>query len=155
MLATTRKHHPFAKELCVKAVIAGGGTIHRLGLFDSVLFFKNHTIVYENFAKFCEKIPVFKAKMPEKKIMVECEGLDEFYELLKHCPDVVVCDKFTPLMIDECLKIRNDSFKNLIIAAAGGISLKNCDEFAKSDIIITSAPYTQGVCDLGSKIEFA
>ena len=34
-LGATRKSFPFAKELCVNALIAGGGTMHRLGLHDS------------------------------------------------------------------------------------------------------------------------
>ena len=153
-LGTTRKNIPFAKEMCVNSVLAGGGTIHRVGLYDSVLFFKNHTFIYENFAEFCKKIPEFKAKLPEKKIMVEVENIDDFKTLLSYPVDVVQCDKMDISALIQCVKFKNEISPNTAVSAAGGVNLKNCAEFAGTgvDYIITSAPYMQGAMDLSGKI---
>ena len=153
-LGTTRKNIPFAKEMCLNSVLAGGGTIHRLGLYDSVLFFKNHIQIYRNFSEFCEKIPEFKAKLPEKKIMVEVENFSDFKILLNYPVDVVQCDKMDISTLKECVKFKNENSPKVAISAAGGVNLKNCDEFASTgvDYIITSAPYMQGAMDLSSKI---
>lgn len=68
VLATTRKHHPFAKELCVKAVIAGGGTIHRLGLFDSVFFLKIIQLFMKILQSFARKSQFLKPKCQRKRL---------------------------------------------------------------------------------------
>ncbi|AQW86510.1 quinolinate phosphoribosyltransferase-like protein [Campylobacter pinnipediorum subsp. caledonicus] len=153
-LLTTRKTFPFSKELCVQAVLSGGGNIHRFGLFDSVLFFDNHIKFYKNFNEFCEKIKIFKIKMPEKKIMVECGDFDDFKLLLSYDPDVIQCDKFSLKQLQDCLSLRDKSHKNINITASGGINLDNCFDYAKIGIdgIVTSAPYTQGVVNLGCEI---
>ena len=41
-VATTRKHFPGTKAMSLKAVLAGGGSVHRLGLSDSILIFAEH-----------------------------------------------------------------------------------------------------------------
>ena len=153
-LGTTRKNIPFIKEMCVNSVLAGGGTIHRLGLYDSVLFFKNHTQIYGKFSEFCKKIPEFKAKLPEKKIMVEVENIDDFKTLLSYPVDVVQCDKMDISTLIQCVKFKNEIAPNTAVSAAGGVNLKNCDEFAGTgvDYIITSAVYMQGAMDLSGKI---
>ena len=153
-LGATRKNIPFAKEMCVNSVLAGGGTIHRLGLYDSVLFFKNHTQIYGKFNEFCKKIPEFKAKLPEKKIMVEVENIDDFKTLLSYPVDVVQCDKMDISTLIQCVKFKNEISPNTAVSAAGGVNLKNCDEFARTgvDYIITSAVYMQGAMDLSGKI---
>ncbi|CAD7286735.1 ModD protein [Campylobacter suis] len=109
-ILTTRKSFPFAKKLCLKAVIEGGGGVHRLGLSDSILFFKNHIIAYANFNEFLAQIPSFKAKMPERKIAVEAESLDQTKELLKAGVDVVQCDKFSPQMLENAVALRDEIY---------------------------------------------
>lgn len=121
----TRKSFPFAKKFCVKAVLEGGGKMHRLGLSDSILFFKNHMKAYGSFDKFLSHLPEFKAKMAERKVCIEAENLDEANKLLKVNCDVVQCDKFSPELIENVLSLRDEISPNTIILAAGGINLSN------------------------------
>ena len=51
-LLTTRKIFPRTKELALKAIYAGGGAHHRLGLYDSVLVFEQHRAFFESDAAF-------------------------------------------------------------------------------------------------------
>ena len=149
----TRKSFPFAKKFCVKAVLEGGGGMHRLGLSDSVLFFKNHIKAYTSFDEFISHLPEFKAKMVERKICVEAENLDEASKLLKAKCDVVQCDKFSPELIQNVLALRDEISPNTMVLAAGGVNLANAKEFANADAIVTSAMYSKGVADISARLE--
>ena len=149
----TRKSFPFAKKFCVKAVLEGGGGMHRLGLSDSVLFFKNHIKAYASFDEFISHLLEFKAKMVERKICVEAENLDEVSKLLKAKCDVVQCDKFSPELIKNVLALRDEISVNTMILAAGGVNLANAKEFANADAIVTSAMYSKGVADISARLE--
>ena len=149
----TRKSFPFAKKFCVKAVLEGGGGMHRLGLSDSVLFFKNHIKAYASFDKFLSHLPEFKAKMVERKICVEAENLDEVSKLLKAKCDVVQCDKFSPELIKNVLALRDEISPNTMMLAAGGVNLANAKDYANADAIVTSAMYSKGVADISARLE--
>jgi len=149
----TRKSFPFAKKFCVKAVLEGGGGMHRLGLSDSVLFFKNHIKAYASFDEFISHLPEFKAKMVERKICVEAENLDEASKLLKAKCDVVQCDKFSPELIINVLALRDEISPNTMILAAGGVNLTNAKDYANADAIVTSAMYSKGVADISARLE--
>ena len=154
-IQTTRKTFPFAKEFCIAAVLAGGGAIHRLNLSDSVLFFKNHIDVYENFEAFCKRIEEFKAKLPAKTIIAEREALADFKTLLNFAPDVIQCDKMSLEELHEAVNLKNAAKFQPVITAAGGINLANCAKFAATGVnaLITSAPYTQGMADLTASLK--
>ncbi|QKG29105.1 ModD protein [Campylobacter sp. RM16187] len=154
-ILATRKSFPFAKKICIKAVLEGGGGIHRLNLSDSVLFFENHIKAYKNFDEFLTQIPIFKAKMPEKKISVECENLKTLNKLLDANVDIVQCDKFDISMLQEAVNSRNQKNPNITIVASGGINLKNVKEYANTgvDAIVTSAMYAQGMANLTSTLK--
>ena len=149
----TRKSFPFAKKFCVKAVLEGGGGMHRLGLSDSVLFFKNHIKAYTSFDEFISHLPEFKAKMVERKICIEAEILEEASKLLKAKCDVVQCDKFSPELIQNVLALRDEISPNTMVLAAGGVNLANAKEFANADAIVTSAMYSKGVADISARLE--
>ena len=148
----TRKSFPFAKKFCVKAVLEGGGGMHRLGLSDSVLFFKNHIKAYASFDEFISHLPEFKAKMVERKICVEAENLEEASKLLKAKCDVVQCDKFSPELIQNMLALRDEISPNTMILAAGGVNLSNAKDYANVDAIVTSAMYSKGVADISARL---
>lgn len=149
----TRKSFPFAKKFCVKAVLEGGGGMHRLGLSDSVLFFKNHIKAYASFDEFLSHLPEFKTKMVERKICVEAENLDEANKLLKAKCDVVQCDKFSPELIQNVLALRDEISPNTMMLAAGGVNLSNAKDYANADAIVTSAMYSKGVADISARLE--
>lgn len=147
----TRKNFPFAKKLCLKSALDGGGLIHRLGTYDSILFFENHLVGFKNLDEFLAKINEFKAKFCEKKIIVEVSEVDFAKELLKLGVSGIQCDKMSIDNLKEIVKFRDENLINSIILAAGGINAQNADSYAFCDSIVTSAPY-RGVADLGAKI---
>ena len=59
-LLGTRKNFPFAKKFCIKSIMSGGAMPHRLGLSETVLFFPNHRVVYEDKHDFYENLKDIK-----------------------------------------------------------------------------------------------
>jgi len=80
----------------------------------------------------------------------------EFSELLKYAPDAIMCDKMSPGELRGCVLRRDETAPQIKICAAGGINKNNCAEFAATgaNVLVSSAVWNQGVCDLGGKIEF-
>ncbi|MBD3789709.1 MAG: molybdenum ABC transporter [Campylobacterales bacterium] len=88
-LLTTRKNFPFAKSFCIRSIINGGALPHRLGLSETILFFPHHRVIYPSNEAFYDTIAIFKAKAPEKKIVIESETFEEAKLLMQKGADVV------------------------------------------------------------------
>jgi molybdenum transport protein len=151
---TTRKVIPGTKELAIKAVIAGGGFPHRLGLSETILIFKQHLNFLGGINELTKILKSVKSKACEKKIIAEIENLDQAIELCKNGIDGLQFDK---IPCDE-LKINVDILRNInpsiIILASGGINESNIKEYAKTgvDAIVTTSVYYAKPIDIGCKI---
>lgn len=67
----TRKAIPFTRQLSQKAVIAGGGEIHRLGLFDTIMLFEEHRAFLERPADLKAIIGKMRERLPGRTIAIE------------------------------------------------------------------------------------
>lgn len=153
-LLTTRKTYPFAKKFCIKSILVGGASVHRLNLSETILFFPNHRVIYKDDFEFYEQIVNFKIKMPEKKIVVESSNVEDSKNLLKFGVDVLQLDKMSKDDIKMLVDLRDDLFKDVKIICSGGINLNNAKEYAILGIngIVSSSMYSCGMADFGSKI---
>ncbi len=142
-VVTTRKTFPFAKKLCIKAILAGGALPHRLGLSESVLVFENHTKFLGGLDKLLEIIPELKKRVPEKKIVVEVNFIEDAFLALSSGVEVVQLDKFSIEDVVEVVNFRNQKFPNAKVAAAGGINETNIKSYAATgvDIIVLTCAY--------------
>ncbi|WP_418180803.1 ModD protein [Aliarcobacter lanthieri] len=153
-LLTTRKTYPFAKKICIKSILNGGANVHRLNLSETILFFPNHRIVYKDNFEFYNEIKNFKIKMPEKKVVIESSSFEDSKDLLKFGVDVLQLDKMNVEDIKKVVELRDQSYKDVRVICSGGININNAKEYAflGIDAIITSAMYSCGMADFGSKI---
>ncbi|MFV7790224.1 ModD protein [Aliarcobacter lanthieri] len=153
-LLTTRKTYPFAKKICIKSILNGGANVHRLNLSETILFFPNHRIVYKDNFEFYNEIKNFKIKMPEKKIVIESSSFKDSKDLLKFGVDVLQLDKMNVEDIKKIVELRDQSYKDVRVICSGGININNAKEYAflGIDAIVTSAMYSCGMADFGSKI---
>jgi len=154
-LLTTRKTFPFAKKLCIKAVMSGGAMPHRLNLGETIVFFDNHRVIYKTEHEFYENIKVFKIKVPEKKIVVESDNFEDAKELMKYGVDVLQLDKVSIELLQNIVEYKNVNYPNVKILASGGIDINNASKFGSTGVdgIVTSKPYTCGMANIGTKIE--
>lgn len=153
-LLTTRKIFPRTKELALKAVYAGGGAHHRLGLYDSVLVFKQHRVFFENDEAFEVQFVKMKQRYLEKKIVVEVDSIEEAHYFAALGADILQCEKMDFDALKACVALKQ-TFPSLLVSATGGIGEHNIASYAKSgvDFIVTSSPYHARPSDIKVVIE--
>jgi molybdenum transport protein len=139
-VAVTRKSFPGSKLLCLKAAFAGGATVHRLGLSDSILVFEQHrAFMKDDGISFAERIDMMKSLFPEKLVEVEVETPDEGFGFLKAGADVIQCERFDPAVLADFAREVKERYPYAKVTAAGGINADNAAEFAKAvDVLVTS-----------------
>lgn len=154
-LVTTRKVFPGTKELSIKAVIAGGGMPHRLGLSESVLIFEQHLKFLGGQDQLIENFGAIKVKACEKKIIVEVATIDEAVKVCKAGADGVQFDKMSCADLNQAVPMLRSIKPEIVILAAGGINAGNIEQYAHTGVnaIVTSAVYFGKPIDIGTKID--
>ncbi len=148
-VACTRKTAPGTRALSIKAVLAGGGAMHRTGLGDTLLLFPEHRAFLPG-----EPLRVTLARLrgaaPERAIVVEVATAEDAIAAAEAGADVVQLEKFTPTAL-AALRPRVPGAK---LAAAGGVNAANAAAYARAgaDILVTSAPYTARPRDVQVRI---
>lgn len=129
----TRKTTPLLRMLEKRAVKAGGGFNHRMGLYDQVLVKDNHVKILKILNP-KSKIQILKQK--RIKIEIEAKSLKEFKEALKAKPNIIMLDNMTIANIKKAVKLRGR--RNAKLEASGGVNLKNVRAIAKTGIDMIS-----------------
>lgn len=154
---TTRKTFPGTKKLAIKAVCAGGALPHRLGLSETVLVFKQHTVFLGGLKQLLHQVETLKGTAPETRVIIEADSPEEALLIAQSDADVVQVDKLPPArlkaLVDEVRQI-NPGVK---VSAAGGINEQNAAEYAASgvDILVLSSVYFGKPADIGATITAA
>lgn len=117
-IVDTRKTLPGLRAVQKYAVRCGGGSNHRMGLFDGVLIKDNHIAASGSIRKAVECIRSYASHMI--KIEVECESLAMVEEAVRAGADIVLLDNMDPFMMREAVKKHSEK---VIFEASGGISL--------------------------------
>ena len=142
VIACTRKTAPGTKSFAVRAVRAGGASMHRLGLSETILVFPEHRVFLgdEPLYATAERL---RASAPEKKLVVEVTSVAEALEAAEAPFDVIQLEKFSPEQVVEVVRTLRFSSRDPKIAAAGGINAGNAADYARAGahILVTSAPY--------------
>jgi len=149
-VACTRKNVPGTKAMSVKAIQAGGGIMHRLGLSETLLVFPEHCLFLNETPT--QTIERLRRAQPEKKIIVEVGHLDDAKRWCDAGADVLQLEKFTPEAVAACrqtLGLDTTAIRPLL-AAAGGVRADNAWAYvaAGADFLVTSAPYTAAPKDV-------
>lgn len=143
-VACTRKNVPGTKALSIKAVRAGGGIMHRLGLSETLLVFAEHRLFLKDTP--AQTIAQLRRAQPEKKIIVEVGDPGEALRWALAGADVLQLEKFTPEAVATCREALQafPASSRPLLAAAGGVRAGNAAAYvaAGADLLVTSAPYT-------------
>lgn len=130
----TRKTTPGMRMLEKEAVRIGGGTNHRIGLFDMILIKDNH----EDFAGGIEKA-VERAReycrqngKENMKIEVECRSLDDIRKVLAIGGiDRIMFDNFTPELTREAVKLVDGKVET---ESSGGITFDTLRDYGETGV---------------------
>lgn len=125
----TRKTAPGFRLLDKYAVKLGGGTNHRIGLFDMVLIKDNHIKAAGNITSAINKIR--KGLTKKIKIEVETRNLEEVREALKCKAEIIMLDNMTVAMMKEAVKIIDGKAK---VEASGNVNLQSLRAIAETGV---------------------
>ncbi|WP_343038690.1 ModD protein [Skermanella pratensis] len=145
-VACTRKNFPGTKEISVKAVLAGGAQMHRLGLSETLLVFPEHRVFLDGAADFHD----LKRRHPERKLVVEVASVADAVAVAEAGADVLQLEKLAPDAVAEAVRRVAGLNPVPLVAAAGGITEANAAAYAATGcaVLVTSAPYFAGPADV-------
>jgi molybdenum transport protein len=154
-VVSTRKVFPGTKAVAVKAVCAGGGLPHRLGLSESVLVFAQHTVFLGGARGLLDRLDGVRQRVKEKKVTVEVTDLDEALAAAAAGAEIIQVDKMKSEELRELVRALREAAPRVMIAAAGGVSEANACEYAATgvDLIVTSSMYWGRPADIAAKME--
>ncbi len=125
----TRKTVPGLRLLDKYAVLMGGGTNHRIGLYDMVLIKDNHIKIAGGITNAVTQI---KKNIPSTiKLEVEVTSLEEVYEALTAGVDVIMLDNMTLEVMSESVKIINGRAK---VEASGNMTIDRLKDVAATGV---------------------
>lgn len=122
----TRKTVPGLRVLDKYAVHIGGGTNHRMGLYDAILIKDNHVAVAGGI-----KEAIKGAKISGKKIEVECDNIKQVEGALEAGADIILLDNMTLDMMREATTI---TANRALLEASGGVNLQNVRDIAETGV---------------------
>lgn len=128
-LLDTRKTAPGLRVLDKLAVKQGGGTNHRMGLYDMVMIKDNHIKVAGSITN---AVNAVRKNVPaDIKIEVETTNLDEVREALATQADIIMLDNMNNQDMAEAVKIINGKAKT---EASGNMSIPRLKEVAATGV---------------------
>lgn len=132
-LLDTRKTTPTLRALEKYSVLCGGGTNHRMGLFDMAMLKDNHLAYWaENHdSGIGGAVAAVRRRFPDRQVEVEVDTVEQLKEVLAIKPDWVLLDNMPPLVLRECVKLCEGICQT---EASGGITLETIREIAKTGV---------------------
>ena len=146
-LLDTRKTIPGLRVLEKYAVRMGGGTNHRMGLYDAVLIKDNHIAVAGSVTQAVNACRAHTAL----KVQVECDTLEQAREAIAAGADSLLLDNMTLDELREAV-----GFSTVPLEASGGVNLKTIRGIAETGVdYISVGRLTQSALaiDLGMDFE--
>lgn len=151
-LLDTRKTLPGLRTALKYAVVCGGGSNHRVGLYDAYLIKENHIMACGSIAA---AVSAARTLHLDKPVEVEVENLDEYQEALAAGADIIMLDNFSYEDIHKAVKMRS---KNVRLEVSGNITLEHLEKLVTTGIdYISSGALTKHVqaIDLSLRISDA
>ena len=131
-LLDTRKTAPGLRVLDKLAVKHGGGTNHRMGLYDMAMIKDNHIKMAGGIAKAVEQV---RARIAEGiKIEVETTNLDEVKEAIAAGADIIMLDNMGNEAMAEAVATIKAADKGIKTEASGNMSIPRLIEVAATGV---------------------
>jgi nicotinate-nucleotide pyrophosphorylase (carboxylating) len=125
----TRKTTPGLRRLEKAAVVAGGGTNHRMGLFDAVMVKDNHLLAKPDLIATIQKL---RKEHPGILIELEADSLAQVCDFARlDGVDVILLDNMAPAEMRACVDLRRPGLK---FEASGGINLQTIRPIAETGV---------------------
>jgi nicotinate-nucleotide pyrophosphorylase (carboxylating) len=130
----TRKTTPGLRALEKAAVAAGGGSNHRMGLYDAILIKENHIALAGSVAK---AVYAARKARPEMAIEIECRNLDEVAYALGTGAERLLLDNMDTETLAAAVKLRDENSSpgnGPTLEASGGVDLDTVRAIAETGV---------------------
>lgn len=138
LILDTRKTLPGWRSLAKYAVRAGGGTNHRLGLYDGVLIKDNHIAAWSRQvgnSSLAAAVRQARSKSPKDlTVEVEVDTLSQLHDALDGKPDIVLLDNMNCDQLKEAVQIRDKAAPQVLLEASGGVTLATVRAIAETGV---------------------
>lgn len=156
VILDTRKTFPGYRLLQKYAVRCGGGTNHRMGLYDGILIKDNH-IAARGDSTCAAAVADARRYASEhrfnQRIEIEVDSLAQLHDALNESPEIVLLDNMDPATLKEAVQIRDASKSpGTLLEASGGVSLRTVRAIAESGvdrISVGSLTHSSPALDIG------
>jgi len=141
----TRKTLPGWRRLAKYAVRQGGGTNHRLGLYDGFLIKDNHLAalhIRDSREQIVEAVKRARHKQSELagqgiadlRVEIEVDRLDQFDVAIEQQPDIILLDNMSVDQLREAVRRRDAVAGKVALEASGGITLATIRAIAATGV---------------------
>ncbi len=131
-LLDTRKTAPGLRVLDKLAVKHGGGTNHRMGLYDMAMIKDNHIKMAGGITKAVEQV---RSHIPSTiKVEVETTNLAEVDEAIAAGADIIMLDNMDNATMTKAVETIKASGKNIKTEASGNMNIPRLKEVAATGV---------------------
>jgi len=154
----TRKTTPGWRRLEKYAVQCGGGTNHRMGLYDRVMVKDNHLALRNRLDQKEDWIALVNESrnaFPDIPVQIEVDTVAQYGEALKAQPDWILLDNMSLAELRNCVEKRAGETQ---LEASGGVTLETVTGIAETGvdaISVGSLTHSAVALDIGLDYEVA
>lgn len=143
-LLDTRKTIPGLRTALKYAVVCGGGSNHRVGLYDAYLIKENHIMACGSIAAAVREARLLNSEQGvDKPVEVEVENLSEYEEALAAEADIIMLDNFNYDDLRSAVAMKS---KNVRLEVSGNITFEHLSELVTIGIdYISSGALTKHI----------
>ncbi len=150
LILDTRKTTPGLRVFEKYAVTCGGGTNHRMGMYDRVLMKDNHRRLWKGGDpdELDQAVLAARKAFPKLDVEIEVESIRECESALKAKPEWIMLDNMSIADMKKCVKLCRGISKT---EASGGITLDRAKAVAATGVTAISLgclTHSQGSIDL-------
>ena len=137
LILDTRKTTPGLRVFEKYAVTCGGGTNHRMGMYDRVLMKDNHRRLWKdgNPDELDKAVLAARRRFPKLAVEVEVETIRECASALKAKPEWIMLDNMSIADMRKCVRMCRGISKT---EASGGITLDRAKAVAATGVTAIS-----------------
>jgi nicotinate-nucleotide pyrophosphorylase (carboxylating) len=147
----TRKTTPGLRLLEKRAVVAGGGRNHRMGLYDAMLVKDNHIALAGSVGEATRR--ALARRPPGCAVQVECRTVAEVEEALAEGAEALLLDNMEPAELGRAVELVAG---RVTLEASGGITPQSIQGIAGSGLQFVSVgalTHSAPALDLSMKLE--
>jgi nicotinate-nucleotide pyrophosphorylase (carboxylating) len=127
----TRKTLPGLRTAQKYAVLCGGGSNHRIGLYDLVLVKENHIAAAGSITA---AVQTARRLSPGLQVEVETESLAQLREALAAGADIIMLDEYSLADLQSAVALVRQGGHATRLEASGGVSLQSIRAIADTGV---------------------